>query len=584
MSYIVNDPDDFAAESTLGFIAAHRGLVRRVNGGVARASATPAGEVAVVIGGGSGHYPAFAGLVGPGLAHAAAMGNVFASPSAQQIYSVARSVATEAGVLFSYGNYAGDALNFDQAQERLRAEGIPTATVRVTDDIYSAPLADRAKRRGIAGDLAVFRAAAWASAQGMGLAEVEAVAARANERTRSVGVAFSGCTLPGATAPLFTVPDGMMAVGMGIHGEPGIDVVPLPSAGEIADLLVTRLLEERPHDLGDGASARVGVIVNGLGSVKSEELFLLYHSVAGLITQAGLEIVDPEVGEYATSFEMAGVSLTLIWLDDVLEQAWSSPAYAPAYRKGVVDLADRIADENAAEGETAEDDVIHPAATADAQRAGKDVARALSAIRAMIDREVDALGRLDAIAGDGDHGIGMQRGVRAADAAAQAAAGSDAGPGTVLARAGDAWADKAGGTSGALWGLGLRAAAKVLGDATAPDGRTASEAVAAARDAVQTSGKAQIGDKTMVDALVPFAETLAERIAGGDDLATAWEAAAAESMKAARATADLLPRMGRARPHMEKSLGTPDPGAMSLALAMAAGASAWNDGTTEEKR
>ncbi len=163
MSYVLNDPADFADESAAGFVAAHRTLVRRVTGGVARATARPPGEVAVVIGGGSGHYPAFAGLVGAGLAHAAAMGNVFASPSAQQIYAVAKSVATEAGVLFSYGNYAGDVLNFDQAERRLNDEGIPCRTVRVTDDVYSASPAEHTKRRGIAGDLAVFRAAAWAA-------------------------------------------------------------------------------------------------------------------------------------------------------------------------------------------------------------------------------------------------------------------------------------------------------------------------------------------------------------------------------------------------------------------------------------
>ena len=166
MSYVLNNPESFAQESADGFVAANRGLVRRVQGGVARAASTPAGQVALVIGGGSGHYPAFAGLVGPGLAHGAAMGNVFASPSAQQIYSVAKAVASDAGVLFSYGNYAGDALNFDQAQERLKAEGIPCQTVRVTDDIYSAPPSEPEKRRGIAGDLSVFRAAGWAIEQG----------------------------------------------------------------------------------------------------------------------------------------------------------------------------------------------------------------------------------------------------------------------------------------------------------------------------------------------------------------------------------------------------------------------------------
>lgn len=565
MSYVLNDPADFADESTVGFVAAHSSLVRRVPGGVARIGTTPAGQVAVVIGGGSGHYPAFAGLVGPGLAHGAALGNVFASPSAQQIYSVAKAVATDAGVLLSYGNYAGDVLNFDRAQERLNAEGIACRTVRVTDDIYSAPVEEAEKRRGIAGDLAVFKAAAWAAEQGMDLDGVTAFAARANERTRSLGVAFSGCTLPGATEPLFVVPTGQMGVGIGIHGEPGIDMRPLPSAADLGALLVDGLLAERPTDVDTAGGARVGVILNGLGSVKSEELFVIFGSVVERSRAAGIVIVQPEVGEYATSFEMAGVSLTLLWLDDELEVAWSAPAYTPAYRKGAVQIDTVLATEVEVEVEVAVP-VAGPASIAAAP-----VARAvIDAIRAVIDREADELGRLDAIAGDGDHGIGMQRGARAAAVAAASASDAGAGVGTVLCLAGDAWAHRAGGTSGALWGAALRAAGELIGDDVAPDAAAVAAAVVAARDSVQDYGKAEVGDKTLVDALVPFADTLTRRVAAGDALSRAWTAAAQDATRAADATAQLLPRIGRARPHVEKSLGTPDPGAISLALAVTA--------------
>lgn len=564
MSYVLNDAAAFADESADGFVAAHRNLVRRVRGGVARAAAKPAGQVAVVIGGGSGHYPAFAGLVGPGLAHAAAMGNVFASPSAQQVFTVARSVATEAGVLLTYGNYAGDVLNFDQAQEQLIAEGIPCRTVRVTDDMCSAPAAETEKRRGIAGDLVVFRTAGWAAEQGLDLEAVAALAARANERTRSIGIAFSGCTLPGAAEPLFTVPPGMMAIGMGIHGEPGIETVPMAPAREIAELLTSRILAERPGTAGSG---RIGVIVNGLGSVKSEELFLLYGAISPILEDAGLTIVEPEIGEYATSFEMAGLSLTVVWLDEELEQAWRSPAYTPAYRKGAVDVS---TDSAVAPEESEPDASAVAAASEEAAAAGTRALRAIESIRDVIDREVDELGRLDAIAGDGDHGIGMQRGARAAVQAAAGACAAGAGAGTVLVQAGEAWADKAGGTSGALWGLALRTAGQRIGDEKAPDPATVADAVAAAREAIQRAGKAQIGDKTLVDALVPFSDRLSALTSEGQGLSTAWSAAAEAATAAAAATADLLPRLGRARPHLEKSLGTPDPGAVSFALAVTA--------------
>ncbi|WP_291383768.1 dihydroxyacetone kinase family protein [Demequina sp.] len=572
MSYLQNDAADFAAESAAGFVAAHRGLVRRVEGGVVRVGATPAGQVAVVIGGGSGHYPAFAGLVGPGLAHGAAMGNIFASPSAQQVYSVARSVATDAGVLLTYGNYAGDVLNFDQAQERLRADGIPCETVTVTDDVASASRDESEKRRGIAGDLSVFRAAGWAAESGWDLARVTELAARANARTRSLGVAFGGCTLPGATEPLFRVPEGKMAVGMGIHGEPGIDMVDMPNANGLADLLVRTVLEERPDGIGDGG--RVAVVVNGLGSVKGEELYVFYGAVAGLLTEQGFTIVQPEVGEFATSFEMAGVSLTVTWLDDDLEAAWRSPTYTAAYRKGSVDI-----DENAeAAVDAAEVEVESFAeASSESAAAAPTVFQALAAMRDVIDESCDELGRLDAIAGDGDHGIGMQRGVHAAVDRAREAVEAGAGAGSVATSAGDAWANRAGGTSGSLWGGALRAFGEGLGDSEAPTRESAVAAAQAGIDHVQRSGGAAVGDKTMVDALVPFGDALKQAIADGATLTDAWAHAADEATRAAQATSSLLPRKGRARPHMEKSLGTPDPGAVSFAMAMTAVAGALKD-------
>ena len=308
MTRLFNDPASFTQQTISGFVASHPRWVRSVPGGVARSTYTPSGQVAVIIGGGSGHYPAFAGLVGPGLASAAVMGNVFASPSAAQVASVARAAHHGGGVLLAYGNYAGDFLNFSQAEERLRDAGVACRSVQVTDDIYSAPPAERHKRRGIAGDLVVFKIASAAAAEGLDLDEVAAAATRANDRTRSMGVAFSGCTLPGATAPLFTVPDGRMAIGLGIHGEPGLEETDVPTADGLAELFVRRLLDEPPDGMSATAGQRVVVVLNGLGSVKYEELFVVYGRVAQLLGEAGLEIVDCEVGEVCTSFDMAGVS------------------------------------------------------------------------------------------------------------------------------------------------------------------------------------------------------------------------------------------------------------------------------------
>ena len=587
MSHIFNDPADFVDEMIDGLVAASGRWLRRVPGGVARAQAPAPGTVAVIIGGGSGHYPAFGGLVGSGLAHGAVLGNLFASPSAQQAYNVARSCETGAGVLFSYGNYAGDVLNFDEAERRLIAEGIGCATVRVTDDISSAFPDQIGRRRGIAGDLAVFKVASAAADAGADLATVTTLASRANARTRSMGVAFSGCTFPGAAAPLFTVPAGRMAVGMGVHGEPGIREAAVPTAADLADLLVNAVLAEAPADAGGDADtgpgsvrtaerARVAVILNGLGSVKYEEIFVLYRTVDALLRRAGLHPVDPEVGELVTSLDMAGVSLTLMWLDDELERLWRAPADCPGYRKQATDaIRSATLPQYAPTAAAVGDDLQIPArasaggpirASRESAAAAEFACRALAAADDAVELHVEELGRLDAIAGDGDHGLGMQRGVRAARQAAQQVAGQGAGLRTVVAAAAAAWADNGGGTSGALWGALLGALAGELDDWHAPSADALSLGVRAGADAVHERGHAELGDKTMLDALVPIADKFASALAAGLELRLAWQQAAAAGEAAAAATAALVPRIGRARPHAQRSVGSPDPGAVSLAL------------------
>jgi dihydroxyacetone kinase len=570
MTRLFNEPAAFADEMIEGFVASHGRWVRRVSGGVVRNTKTTPDTVALVIGGGSGHYPAFAGLVGQGLAHGAAMGNLFASPSAQQIYSVAKAANNGAGVLLGYGNYAGDVLHFNQAQDRLRKEGIDCRSIAVTDDVSSAPPEERGKRRGIAGDLTVFKVAAAAAEAGYSMDATVEIAARANDRTRSFGVAFTGCTLPGADHPLFSVPEGRMAVGMGIHGEPGIGETDIPTADELAELLVAKLLTEIPDGIaiaGEAAGTRVVPILNGLGSVKYEELFVVYRRVARLLADAGLEAVDPQVGELVTSFDMAGTSLTLFWLDDELESLWNAPADAPAFRRGAVTAAALEAGAGGTDnGALADVELSIPDATEESRAGAARVLAALGAAKDVVDANADELGRIDAIAGDGDHGIGMERGVRAAVGAASDAVARGAGAGTTLHFAADAWADKAGGTSGALWGMALRAVGDAVGDSNAPDAGAVAAGVAQAAAAIMDFGKAKPGDKTLVDVLVPFRDSLAVGVDAGKSLTDAWGTAASVAQQAAEDTAQLLPLMGRARPHAEKSLGTPDAGAVSMAL------------------
>jgi dihydroxyacetone kinase len=564
MTRLFNDPTDFLDELVEGFVAASGRWIQAVPGGVVRSTVAREPTVGLVIGGGSGHYPAFAGLVGPGLAHGAAMGNLFASPSTQRVYSVAKTAAQGRGVLLSYGNYAGDVLNFDAAQDRLREEGIACRTVQVTDDIWSAPADQVEKRRGIAGDLTVFKVAGAAAEEGSSLDEVERVARLANDRTRSFGVAFSGCTLPGAPAPLFTVPEGRMAVGLGIHGEPGIEETDVPTAEGLAELFVSRLLKEVPAGV-EVSGARVVPVLNGLGTVKYEEMFVVYRSIDRLLRAAGVAVVDPEVGEFCTSFDMAGCSLTLLWLGNEpggeLERLWTAPADTPAFRRGSVPGQERVDTVATVAAQKA-----IPPATAQSRQAAATIARLLARVADVIDEQAGELGRMDSVAGDGDHGIGMQRGSRAGASAARTAAEAGAGAGTTLAEAGDAWSDEGGGTSGVLWGRMLHSLGRALGDDAAVDAAAVAAGVEEARTAVMGFGKARVGDKTMVDAIVPFVDDLTEGVVGGRSLRKAWRHAAGVAEQAAQNTAQLTAKLGRARSHGDRSIGTPDPGAVSFAL------------------
>lgn len=557
MTHLANDPATFTEDMLKGFADLYSAYVTRVSGGVVRADMSPEGKVSVVVGGGSGHYPAFCGVVGPGFADGAVVGNIFTSPSAQDAYNVGVAASNGGGVLFITGNYAGDVLNFNQAQARMAAQGYAVRNLYVTDDVASAPIAEIAKRRGIAGDFMVFKVASAAAEAGMDLAEVERLAMKANDHTRTLGVAFDGCTLPGAPHPLFTVPDGHMGLGLGIHGEPGIADSPLPPAAELARTLVDGVLQE----IEPMGHRRVAVILNGLGATKYEELFVMWGTVSALLRERGFTVVEPEVGELVTSLDMAGCSLTVMGLDEELEPLWCASADTPSYRKGSAKASAGarrpVKTEAAAE--------VHPDASDASRAAASTLAELLDHIHAIIVAAEQELGDIDAVAGDGDHGRGMVRGTLAATEGAKAALAAGGGVGTVLIAAGDEWAAKAGGTSGVLWGNALRSAGLTLDDSMEkfhPDQFV--EAAIAAIRSIQDLGKAQLGDKTMLDAMLPFVDCLEEQMAASTDLLAALREATSVAMQAAAATASLTPKVGRARPLAVKSVGTPDAGAISF--------------------
>jgi D-erythrulose 4-kinase len=563
MTHLYNDPAEFPSDVINGFAAAYPHYVQRVEGasGFVRAGGPLEGKVSLVIGGGSGHYPSYNGVVGTGFADGAVLGGVFASPSAEQVYRIGRAADGGAGVVFGFGNYAGDRLNFGVAADRLRNEGIDTRIVYVTDDVASASREEQQKRRGIAGTFTVYKIAAAATENGANLDEVERVMRAANAATYSFGVAFHGCTLPGADKSLFTVDEGHMDFGLGIHGEPGITSASWMPAKDLAAKLVETVLAERP----EGVSGRAAVLINGLGATKYEELFVLYGHVNELLEAEGVVQVSPEVGELVTSLDMSGCSLSVTWLDEELEGYWVAPAETAAFRRGTAVTNEKFTTRRAGADQVAE---TVSAEASEASIAAAAVARkAVDAIYAAVEENKEYLGRIDAIAGDGDHGIGMSRGSKAA---AEAANETEGGVETVLSAAGHAFGDKAGGTSGILWGLLLEGVGTGLGNTEAVTSKRLADAIQGSAQHLQGFSKAELGDKTMLDALFPFVDTLVGQVDAGSSIAEAWRSAADACRSAAEATAPLVPKIGRARPLAERSVGTPDPGAISLGLIVTA--------------
>lgn len=317
MRKLLNDPEEFVDEMLEGLVLASGGRVRRVESeprAVVRADTEFQGRVTVATGGGAGHLPLFVGYVGPGLVDGCCVGNLFAAPSSDQMLAVTQAIDGGRGVLYLYGNYGGDRLNFDLAAELAAAEGIEVRTVLAADDVASAPLENAVRRRGIAGIFFSYAIAGACAASGAVLEEVARVTQHAADRTRSIGVALSGTTLPTVGHPNFDVPEGEMEIGMGIHGEPGVRRGPLQTADEVADDLLARLLE----DISPAPGSSFAVLVNGLGATPPEELYILYRRVHHGLAGAGHSVHRAFVGEYATSLEMVGASVSLLYLDDEL--------------------------------------------------------------------------------------------------------------------------------------------------------------------------------------------------------------------------------------------------------------------------
>jgi dihydroxyacetone kinase-like protein len=330
MKKIMNDPVNFVDEMLKGILIAHPGQLKTVSGDlrcIVKAGPGIKNKVGLATGGGSGHLPLFLGYVGDGLLDGCAVGGVFQSPSSDQMLEVTRAIDNGAGVLYIYGNYGGDIMNFDMAAEMAEMDSIKVEQVVAGEDVASAPKGEERKRRGVAGIFFVFKIAGALAAELASLAEIKRIALKTCDNTRTMGVALTPCIVPEAGKASFSLGENEMEIGMGIHGEPGIQRGPLRNADEIVLEMTNKILRDLPYKKGD----EVAVLINGLGATPKEELYIMASKLHSILDENGIRVFQTYVGEFATSMEMAGASISLLKLDEELKRLLSKPANSPFF-------------------------------------------------------------------------------------------------------------------------------------------------------------------------------------------------------------------------------------------------------------
>jgi dihydroxyacetone kinase len=512
------------------------------------------GEVALISGGGSGHEPAHGGYVGHGMLSAAVAGEVFTSPSTDAVLDAIRAVAGPAGALLIVKNYTGDRFNFGLAAEVARTEGIPTEMVIVADDVALTASGDHAGRRGLAGTVLVHKIAGAAAAAGRPLAEVARIAREVAASLGTMGVALTPCTVPAAGKPGFELADGEIEWGLGIHGEPGVE----RGAMQPADAIVGRLLDKIVGDLTLHAGERVALLVNNLGGTPSSELNVVASSALRNLAQRGIEVERAWAGTFLSALEMAGVSLTLLrvdderlgWLDAVAHtSAW--PALSGRVARVSVRRAP-VTPERASGATLARDATLR---------------RAIEAVCACLLKAEPVLTEMDQRVGDGDLGISLSRGARAVLQELDAYP-SEAAPGAVLRSMSATLRRVVGGTSGPLYAVMLLRAAATLEEQSGDEAAAKQWAAAfgAGVDGLMELGGAKPGDRTMVDALKPAADALQSALVRPEETDAALKAAVDAATEGTAQTASMHPRRGRSSYVGDRALGHADPGAHAVTL------------------
>ncbi|MET3689784.1 dihydroxyacetone kinase [Priestia megaterium] len=574
MKKIINKPEDVVLEMCKGMVLAHPELNLIEKYKVIKKDQINKSKVSIISGGGSGHEPAHAGYVGKGMLDAAVCGDVFASPSQIQIYQAIKETASDKGTLLVIKNYSGDMMNFKNAAYLAEEDGIQVDYVKVDDDIAVQDSLYTVGRRGVAGTVLVHKIAGAAAERGYDLPKVKEAAENAIANVKSIGFGLTSCTVPAKGTPTFEIAEDEMEFGVGIHGEPGIRREKIISADELAERTVTSLLKEIGIEDGDG---EVAVLINGFGSTPLQELYLLNHSVIRELSRRNVTIARTFVGNYMTAIDMAGASISIMKLDEHLKSLLSEECDTPALKiKGEVPAVTY-------------DEII---GTAEAPKVSYEVQTdkeysvvtenrlTLNNIIFMVDQMSECIIRneipfceLDSHAGDGDFGMSVAKGFKQLKAEWHEILENKSNDiGNFLEACSIVIMEHCGGASGPIWGSAFRAAGKNAESKTELTLTEFAEMIQASVKGIQATGErsfgrgAVVGDKTLIDALVPYADTLTSSAVEGESLKYALVKAAEAAVEGAKSTEQIVARMGRAGTVGERSLGYPDAGAHGLGV------------------
>ncbi|PEE37797.1 dihydroxyacetone kinase subunit DhaK [Bacillus pseudomycoides] len=573
MKKIINKPETLVMEMCNGMVMAHPELELLKKCKVIKKKEMNENKVTLISGGGSGHEPAHAGLVGKGMLDAAVCGDVFASPTQIQVYQAIKATASKKGTLLIIKNYSGDIMNFKNGAHLATEDGIQVEYVRVDDDIAVEDSLYTVGRRGVAGVVLVHKIVGAAAEEGMDLMQVKAVAEKAAANVRTIGLALTSCTVPASGSPTFKLGEDEMEYGVGIHGEPGRKREKIATADELA----LRMTNDLVKDLGLDEDAEIAVLVNGFGGTPLQELYLFNNAVTRELSKRNIRINRTFVGNYMTSIDMAGISLTVMKLDDELKTLLSKECNTPAFKvDGPIESVEYV---DIAEHEE-EKPVFFETETAEEHAIIKNEVITLNNMIYLIDKMSEVIIKnevpfceLDTHAGDGDFGMSVAKGFKQLKREWSSILDQERlNIGTFLDSCSMVIMEHCGGASGPIWGGAFRAAGKAMeGKMELTVGEFA-EMLQAALHGIQSIGErsfgrgAEVGDKTLVDALVPCVNAWSESAAAGMNFKTAFEKGAAAAVKGAEYTKEIVARMGRAGTVGERSLGYPDAGAFALGV------------------